>query len=129
MGYYTYFELSADPFDGKTPIGEEVYNALDVEIESMGLSFDHYSIDEWSTHGTWYDWESDMALLSSKFPDILFTLCGDGDSSDDQWIAYFNNGRMQLCQAKIVFPKYNPKKLTACDLPDGYSWGTDGDDT
>lgn len=123
MGYYTYYELSADPFDGKTPISEEVYDALDAEIESMGMSFDHYSISERSLYSTWYDWEFDMALLSSKFPEILFALHGDGESSDDQWIAYFNHGRMQLCQAKIVYPEYDPQKFEDHDLPNGYSRG------
>ena len=130
MGYYTYFELSAEQFDSKAlPISQETYAALYAEIESMGLPFDQYSSSEWSLYDKWYDWESDMALLSSKFPEMLFVLHGDGESSDDKWRAYFNNGRMQLCQAEISYPDFDPQELATCDLPDGYAWGADGGGT
>jgi len=43
-----------------------------------------------------------------KYPDILFTLEGKGEESDDLWISYYQNGKAQHCQAEIVYPEYNP---------------------
>ena len=124
MGYCTCFNLSVDPFDGKTRIPEEVYDKVNEEIDKMGALEDHYGRSEWGVYAKWYDWEEDMLLLSSKFPDLLFTLSGDGDDSDDKWIAYFNAGREQYCPAEIIYPDYDPSLLAPSkdSIPNSYSY-------
>lgn len=111
MGYYTYFNLSADPFDGKTLISDARYEEIAAEIECMNIFEDHFAKSEWSGYAKWYDWEDDMLLLSSKFPEVLFTLNGEGDGSEDLWIAYFRAGYEQYCPAQIIYPEYNKSLL------------------
>lgn len=111
MGYYTYFSLSADPFDGKTPLSDTRYEEIAAEIERMNIFEDHFSKSEWSVYTKWYDWEDDMLLLSSKFPEVLFTLNGDGEDSEDLWIAYFRAGYVQHCPAQFVYPEHDKSLL------------------
>src|SRR5687768_12850408 len=59
---------------------------------------------------TWYEHEDEMKLLSKGFPNHLFTLWGEGDSSGDIWCKYFQDGKMQFCPPTIVYEKYDPEK-------------------
>lgn len=123
MGYYSYFELSAKPFDSKTLVPMSRYEELDVEIAKMNVMEDHIYENEWSGYGKWYDCREDMLLLSTKFPEMLFTLHGDGDETGDLWYEYYNNGRLQRCPAEIVYPVYEEEKLKAYsgEMPERYS--------
>lgn len=60
----------------------------------------------------WYHHEIDMAAVSHTFPDVLFTLSGEGEESGDIWKKYFLNGMVQLTEASIVFDEFDPSKLT-----------------
>ena len=59
----------------------------------------------------WYNHEPEMRKLSSKFPDVLFTLKGAGEESWDIWKKHFKGGKMQICQAKITFEHFDEAKL------------------
>ena len=53
-----------------------------------------------------------MRDFSLKYPSTLFTLEGSGEEDVDMWIKYFLNGKMQRCQAKIVFEEFSHRLMT-----------------
>lgn len=59
----------------------------------------------------WYEWEADIRRLSKQFPDVLFTLSGEGEESGDIWKAYFLGGKMHKEKAVIQVPPFDKKKL------------------
>jgi hypothetical protein len=59
----------------------------------------------------WYDWERDMRMFSKRHPKILFILKGFGDEPGDVWIAYIQNGKAQVEDECIEYPKLDKKKL------------------
>lgn len=125
MGYYTYFELSVDDFDKKNPMPESRYKEIEAEVEKMNIMQDHFSLNEWSTYSKWYDWEEDMLLLSTRFPEMLFTMHGDGEESDDLWYAYFHAGHVQHCPVQLVYPEYDKRLLDKPPIASEmkhYSW-------
>lgn len=88
MGYYTYFSLS---YHG-SPEDEKSIQEFRVEDDDKEFSNPWYIngiLDECADHDyneyKWYDWEKDMKVLASRFPNVLFILDGDGEESDDRW--------------------------------------------
>ncbi len=59
----------------------------------------------------WYSHEDDMRKLSIYFPNVLFTLSGEGEESGDIWEKHFLNGKTQHCKAKIVIEALDRTKL------------------
>jgi hypothetical protein len=59
----------------------------------------------------WYDYEKDMKAVSKKYPTTIFILEGEGEESGDIWKAYFLDGKMQKCKAKIIFDEFDESKL------------------
>ena len=110
MGYYTRYELTVssnadtDAYEGQDVIEtfreecEEAMRALDVG----GVSLDDTK---------WYSHEKDLRKFSLNFPDVVFTLEGEGEESGDIWKKYFQDGLMQKCEAIISFDKFNKLKL------------------
>lgn len=110
MGYYTYYSLFVPSFDeGK--ISALRAKEIEAEIDKMNVFDDGELAWGLRCEAKWYDWESDMSLLSKRFPDVLFCLHGDGEDSDDKWDAYFLNGMRQLCPAVITYDSFDPTKL------------------
>lgn len=108
MGYYTNYTLSIE----NETVSQNVLAEIDAEMEKMNMldgSFCDYS--QWFGEGKWYEHDDDMLLLSTKFPEILFCLDGDGEDFEDIWRTYYQNGRMQHCPASIVYDDYDPEKM------------------
>ena len=100
MGYQTNFELSVDA---------DIHEAVEAAIlEVSGYRFECGTLYE----AKWYDHDEDMRAVSRRFPDRLITMYGQGEDHDDLWYAYFKNGKMQHCQAKITFDPYDENQLT-----------------
>ena len=59
----------------------------------------------------WYYHEVHMRKISLQYPDVIFELKGEGEESGDIWVKYFVNGKMQVCNATIVFEPFDEKKL------------------
>ena len=78
----------------------------------IGLTHPHSSLQAYA-NAKWYDWEEDMCLLSTRFPELLFCLHGEGESGDDLWDAYFFEGKCQHCPAVITYEDFDPSKLCA----------------
>ena len=52
-----------------------------------------------------------MIKFSLLFPDVLFTLWGNGEENEDMWVAYFKNGKSQVRKATISFVAFSEKDL------------------
>lgn len=105
MGYYTRYDLKVDSQDEK--LWEFLENDETASNYGSLISF----VNGQSDSCKWYDHEEEMKDVSKKFPDVLFTLEGEGEESDDIWKKYFKNGKMQSCYAKITFDEYDESKL------------------
>lgn len=54
----------------------------------------------------WYEYQTDMEVVSKQFPNATLILCGVGEEQGDIWREYFRNGKMQRrasAKKKIVF--------------------------
>ncbi len=100
MGYYTEYYLSANDQSIVDGAEENLYNISGYQIE-FG----------WNDGCKWYDHVKDMKLLSKMYPEVIFTLQGEGEESDDLWVKYFKNGKMQECKAEITYEKFDESKL------------------
>ena len=96
MGYYTRYELTANPD------AQLVWDAVK-ENENI-----NYAVGEDGHSGEsckWYKNEDDMVEFSKKFPSVTFRLHGEGEEAGDLWDKYFRNGKKQICKAVITIPK------------------------
>lgn len=107
MGYYTNYRLEWKPEPGES--NHEVdENVRAYVIKGLKL---YLSDDGKMGNMKWYDWEDDMRRTSARFPNILFTLHGEGEETGDLWRAYFLNGKRQKCKAELVYPPFNREEL------------------
>jgi hypothetical protein len=97
--------------ESSTPTEHE--KAVSVLRESSeGASMALFSTGDSNRWWKWYEHEDDMRQLSSRFPDILFTLSGKGEENEDIWVKYFKGGRMQVSRATIAFEGFDEHKLS-----------------
>lgn len=89
MGYYTQYELTVTK-------GDE-------EVIRQAIAGEYGGYDPFSDVTKWYSWEKDCIYVSSKFPDAEFIIDGVGEEQPDMWRAWFRNGKMKQCSAKITF--------------------------
>lgn len=99
MGYLTNYKL-----DWTGDLEE-----LPLDFEGVDYAFDKYGEDSYECK--WYDHEKDCIELSKVYPEILFTLSGEGEEAGDLWIKYFKNGKMQRAEAKITYDEFDENKL------------------
>lgn len=101
MGYYTDYEL--------TVTGDIDHDQLlDTLSEITGYTWDN---DLTLSDVKWYDYKGHMKIISTMFPDVVFTLHGDGEENGDIWQQYFKNGKSQYAKAEITFEKFDEFKL------------------
>ena len=98
MGYYTRYKLEFDE--------------TNINIENFKAEFEKLT-DYFFPLGTvtWYNWSEDMAKISRNYPNILFTLSGEGEEAGDLWKAYFKDGNVQECKAIITFEPFDESKM------------------
>lgn len=101
MAYYTNYNLTIH--GASTDVEESELIEEVVDISGYSCLFDD-SIK-------WYDHESDLKIVSAKYPEIVFKLHGEGEESGDIWNKYFKAGKMQECRAKIVYDEFDESKL------------------
>lgn len=126
MGYYTKYFLEIDNDNkvpncdhnsnalkfcpecgvryGTVPLLEKLKKEILAEFEDAGFAGQHDEVK-------WYEHEKDMRAFSLKYPDILFTLRGEGEESGDIWRKYFKAGKVQVVRETLVFDEYDEKKL------------------
>lgn len=95
MGYYTFYKLK---------INEATNEQKELMVKELNENNKDYSdaeILEYLINNPndtpeykWYEYRIDMEKLSSKFPEIKFTLNGEGEESNDIWEITFLNGKI-----------------------------------
>lgn len=109
MGYYTNFELSVDQDEEAV---REFLSSEDGNLTGGYLSsWLEYWSGSWSANGKWYEHSEDMKFLSTRFPDVLFTLTGDGEETGDLWAKYYKGGKEQIAKAEITYEEFDEQKL------------------
>ena len=104
MGYYTDFRLIASDVEVLKKVWQE-----EIEGTEFGdMDFDGTECSYWAK---WYDHNEDLINVSKKYPDVLFTLYGKGESSGDIWRKYYKNGKYQVAKAFISYEEFDEAKL------------------
>ena len=93
MGYYTQYNLYVCNYDG---LNETERDDVNSAIEALNIFDGGDNWYGWSAYEKWYDHDDDMLALSTRFPDVVFQLYGDGEDSEDRWMTYYKNGRCQV---------------------------------
>lgn len=112
MGYYTAYSLEIED------LSQHTFHELDAAVGEMngdleGIEWGGKPVWQNSNSPiTWYDHEEDMVKLSLKFPELLFTLSGVGDSAEDMWKKYFLGGLIQRAKAEITYAEFDKTKLS-----------------
>ena len=128
MGYYTFYNLTV--YSDDRELASKVQKAL-VEKELIDYVFEEDPCFNWDYQtksemftfyprdmAKWYDCEEDMLEISRQFPDVRFTIDGEGEESRDIWEEHFLNGKCQYCPADIVFPEFDPALLVERYYPE-----------
>ena len=127
MGYLTDFTLKVEKSDSKTKICDIVNAMAELQKENANifylftdyinhevkypLDFDCKAFEMFCHKAKWYEHDLDMADQSKKFPDVIFRLECKGEERDALWEVYYQNGKKAVCEAKVIFPTFNPDDL------------------
>lgn len=106
MGYETAYSLT---IKSKKHSIEEIMVVLKEDCEYADYALDYKG--ECQEDCKWYDHRDDMIKFSKKYPDVLFTLSGVGESHDDQWSFFVKNGKAYKEYVKFIYPEYDAKLL------------------
>jgi hypothetical protein len=98
MGYYTNYEL-------------ETVSGADYETDYEQEVTDQVGYRPFECETKWYSFEKDMREVSKKHTSVLLKLSGEGEENGDLWEAYFLNGKMQMCKAKIEYDTFDESLL------------------
>lgn len=113
MGYLTKYRMHVEV--GAAPNSKEqrrADNAIIDRLETNRSDENDFFLEVFNTCSTkWYDHEEDTKAFSTRFPEFVFKLEGEGEASGDLWHKYFHNGTMQICRGEIVYPRFDAKKL------------------
>lgn len=114
MAYYTYYALSIER-DDKRPFTPDEKLAVDTALNKAAFKWFTHNSDitegnAWESVFTkddeyafgysaadalrWYEATDDLAEFSLQFPNLIFTLIGDGEEKNDYWMNYFKNGEV-----------------------------------
>lgn len=127
MGYYTYFSLGIhdnkwNVNDSCVTVVAEVEQKVAKELakliyeigsqpteEDMEYLNDVKGVyDVLNDSMKWYRHEDDMCKLSAMFPELYFTLEGDGEEFDDYWRKLFHNGEhLGTVDGAICYPDFD----------------------
>ena len=66
---------------------------------------------EWDIGATWYSCRADMIQLSRTFPDVHFQLYVEGEDHNDDWRAFFKDGKYQVNYAERVYEPLIPDEF------------------
>lgn len=130
MGYYTRFNMEVQDIDN---VGYNAFEIAKYMLDKYHEKSSFYPFENQLKHfiddvdnqigeayglcldddedAKWYKHTDEMTELSKEFPNVLFKLHGEGEDSGDIWDAYFMNGKMQYCPARIMCPPFDRNKL------------------
>jgi len=107
MGYYTYHQLTTSDADEVDVHGDKLHRQ-DMHKGEIG-ALTGYGPNLWQDSAKWYDCDEDMCHYSQRYPDVVFTLDGDGEEPGDILTKWFKNGRMQSWSLQINPPSEPPE--------------------
>jgi len=102
MANRTDFYLVVEPVD---LIPDEFFEE---EID-QGASIEEIYLTSYNSK--WYDWDEDMLAISEKYPELKFTLDGNGDEVDDVWRAFYKGGKSYYWDIDLARPSFDESKL------------------
>ena len=94
MGYATTYKLKWSPLSEASTVPQyELDDQISSYIRGEQQKNDEFMYGvtpdgETSDSCKWYEHEEDLKPLSKKFPDVMFTLFGEGEESGDIWRKY-----------------------------------------
>lgn len=114
MGYYTQFRLTIRDSKGVEVDSDTVKAVASWMAENL-RDFDNDECFEltsgnWTDVWKWYHWEYDVCKMAKAFPNLWFTLKGEGADRDDVWIFDVKNGGESRCKrrAELIHPENKP---------------------
>jgi hypothetical protein len=104
MSYYTLFT-----FEAKQRVNNKIKDVTGEIIPEFRAANEQakYALDEDgypANQAKWYDWKESLIEISKLFPEILMSLSGEGEESNDLWAAYALNGYVEISQAVLTYP-------------------------
>lgn len=105
MGYYTEYELNIE-CNGESI--EDIVNYIKThEVMNYALYIPH-SWDKCDTSlfcginesCKWYDHDTDMVVMSARFPRAMFILEGQGEDYEDGWQTWYEGGEIKGNRSK-----------------------------
>jgi len=115
MRYYTNYQLDPNADDWSRFIDGSRAKAIQDFIEDAARGYGWSDLKSvWIGEGsdlTWYKHQEDMIELSVAFPNVLFTLWGSGQESDDLWKEYYFGGKCQAVKGEIIYPTFDESQL------------------
>jgi len=117
MGYNTRFKAGVS---GEGPVLERFYRDAendkrfgDYDVPLSDFNSQYYVFD--GKECKWYSWNDDLKGLSKEYPNLLFTLEGEGEEPGDLWKAWARNGKSVTVDAKITYPEPDLDKVLPID--------------
>jgi hypothetical protein len=104
MGYYTTYNLRFDCSQKEQEINNEI-------SKIMGANVSEECLPGRVGNMKWYNHAEDMKKVSALFPDVLFTLEGEGEDAGDLWKEYFLNGKSHRVNVEITYAPFDESKL------------------
>jgi hypothetical protein len=105
MGYYTDYNLEVETSMNSRDIIIDLINTN--ENAQYAFDEDGYCIDSMK----WYNAEEEIKEFSLKYPNVLFKLRGKGESDDDMWLAFIQNGKSYRKDLILLDPKFDSNLL------------------
>lgn len=88
MGYYTQYDITNN--------SEGIKEAI--------LNQSQYS--DFNSEVKWYDWQKDIILVSTLFPNTEIRVEGVGEENEDVWRAFAKDGELFISRAELSFGPY-----------------------
>ena len=129
MPYMTRYNLQ---WSQESPVVDEVATLIatlehgTASKQSLEETAKHWrNILEGNKEDPWYNHQDHMTKVSQHWPQVLFTLKGNGEEQEDTWVEYHLSGRLQQATAELVYPPFEPALLQRPEYPVSQSWSHD----
>ena len=113
MGYYTHYHLDimekSDIKGFYVPMENTIKEIKRVLAEILGgdagYAYDIEDMLDGTAEMKWYDHVKDMKELAKAFPNIYFTLEGEGEDRENYWVKQFHDDEYHESYAEIIEPE------------------------
>ena len=109
MSYYTNFNFKFYDKGSGIELSRKDSKEIINDIESTFKYRAEEDSEMFTIGANWHSFDEDMKKFSTKYPNILFEIFGEGEETDDIWKQYILNGKLEECMGKIVYPCFENK--------------------